>query len=250
MSYAIFFPQLNLREGAMLDFWGVVAVVVAIAVNLTAIATIMPRSLAGRLALAALSGAWVGAAAALAAAGELADATSRLIPLIGVLFAAPLLFMALWALISARLRTMLFEIPMPLLIGLNIMRVFGLFFVLLASAGRLGGPFPYSAGWGDVITGVAAIPVAYLAARDAARHARVIAAWNLFGTLDLIVAVFLGVTSTNGSSLQLIDAGAGSAAMQYLPYSLVPTVLVPFYLVTHAIIFVQLASSRRVLRPA
>jgi hypothetical protein len=119
----------------MLDFWGVVAVVVAIAVNLTAIATIMPLSLAGRLALAALSGAWVGGAAALAAAGELADATSRLIPLIGVLFAAPLLLMALWVLISARLRTMLFEIPMPLLIGLNIMRVFGLFFVLLASAG-------------------------------------------------------------------------------------------------------------------
>jgi hypothetical protein len=153
--------------------------------------------------------------------------------------------MAFWALLSARLRMTLLDIPMPLLIGLNVMRVFGLLFVLLASVGRLGGPFPQSAGWGDVITGVLAIPVAYLAARDAARHAGIIAAWNLFGALDLIAAVFLGVTSANGSPLQLIEAGAGSTAVQYLPYSLIPTVLVPFYLVTHAIIFAQLAEHRR-----
>ena len=32
----------------------------------------------------------------------------------------------------------------------------------------------------------------------------------------------------------------GSQAMQYLPLSLVPTVLVPFYLLTHAIVVAQL----------
>ena len=46
--------------------------------------------------------------------------------------------------------------------------------------------------------------------------------------------------SANGSPLQLIHAGAGSAAVQMLPWSLIPTVLVPFYLITHGIILSQL----------
>jgi hypothetical protein len=37
-----------------------------------------------------------------------------------------------------------------------------------------------------------------------------------------------------------IAAAAGSAAMQQLPWSFVPTVLVPFWLTLHAIIWVQL----------
>jgi hypothetical protein len=33
--------------------------------------------------------------------------------------------------------------------------------------------------------------------------------------------------------------------MQHLPFSVVPTVLVPFYLVTHTTVFVQLGARRR-----
>jgi hypothetical protein len=44
--------------------------------------------------------------------------------------------------------------------------------------------------------------------------------------------------------LQLIHAGVGSEAMQQLPFCLVPTVLVPFYLITHGIIFAQLTGHR------
>lgn len=229
----------------MLDFIGTVIVIAAVIVNLTAIATVIPMSLPARLTFAAGVGIWVGIAIAFSAAGALDDATTRPYPLIGVLFVTPLLVMALWALASARLRTVLLDIPMPLLIGLNFMRIFGVMFLLLASVGRLGGPFPQSAGWGDIITGALAIPVAYLAARTPPRHDGIIAAWNTFGALDLFVAVFLGVTSTNGSTLQLISAGSGAAAMQFLPFSLVPTVLVPFYLLTHAVIFAQLAERRR-----
>jgi hypothetical protein len=42
-----------------------------------------------------------------------------------------------------------FGFPPPLLIGLNAGRVFGVFFLLLAATGRMGGPFPFSAGWGE-----------------------------------------------------------------------------------------------------
>jgi hypothetical protein len=121
---------------------------------------------------------------------------------------------------------------------------------LLAWADRLGGPFPQSAGWGDVITGVLAVAVVRLAAQGSASDDRAIWIWNAFGALDLFAAITLGVMSANGSPLQLIHAGAGSAAVQMLPWSLIPTVLVPFYLITHGIILSQLLTRKTNARAA
>jgi len=123
--------------------------------------------------------------------------------------------------------------------------VLGALFLILAAVGRLHGPFPYSAGWGDVITGTLAIPVAFLAIRASQRADLLIAAWNVFGTLDLFAAVGLGLTSAQGSPLQFLHVGVGSEAMQYLPFALVPTVLVPFFLITHGVVAAQLLARRR-----
>jgi hypothetical protein len=73
-----------------------------------------------------------------------------------------------------------------------------------------------------------------------------VAGWNIFGALDLIAAVALGITSAQNSPLQVFDVGAGSTAVQMLPWSFIPTVLVPFYLIVHGILFVQL---RQAMRP-
>jgi len=89
-------------------------------------------------------------------------------------------------------------------------------------------------------TGALAIPAEWLAASDIRFRNRLIVVWNTFGMLDLIVAVTLGLTSRNGSPLQLIHAGVGTAARQDLPWAFVPTVLVPFVLVAHAAIFARL----------
>jgi hypothetical protein len=72
-------------------------------------------------------------------------------------------------------------------------------------------------------------------------------AWNAFGMLDLVAALAFGIISANGSPLQIIHAGEGSEAVQVLPWSLIPTVLVPIYLIVHGIIFAKLAEiSQRV----
>jgi len=92
--------------------------------------------------------------------------------------------------------------------------------------------------WGDIITAVLALPMLLLA-RDPARHALPLHAWNLFGMADLLLALTLGVTSADGSPLQIFPP-PGSAAMQALPFSLVPTVLVPVWLMMHGAIFVRL----------
>jgi hypothetical protein len=135
------------------------------------------------------------------------------------------------------------SLPMPLLIGLNAGRLVGAFFLLLAASGRLGGPFPFYAGWGDVIVGVVAVPLSMGAASGSAGRGPVLA-WNAFGALDLVLAVTLGTLSSNGFVYQVIEAGPGSQAVQEMPFLLIPTVLVPFYLVMHGVIFAQLRQRR------
>jgi hypothetical protein len=130
------------------------------------------------------------------------------------------------------------SLPLTLLIGLNVGRVFALLFLLLAAEGRLSGPFPYSAAWGDIITGVVAVPMLRFA-QAGGRHKAVLHLWNAFGLTDLVAAIGLGVTSAAGSPLQVFPA-PGSDAMQHLPWSFVPTVLVPLWMILHAIVWAQL----------
>jgi hypothetical protein len=229
----------------MLDLVGAVVGMSAVGVNLVAFTHAVSGTLARRLSLAAIAGGWVGLASGLGAAGKLAFSPDNPLPLIGVLFALPLLVVGVLALRSQKVRAALLAVPMPLLIGLNSLRVLGVLFLLLAAGGRLSGPFPYFAGLGDIITGALAIPLALSVARSG-QPSSAVRGWNVFGALDLFVAVGLGIASATGSPLQLIHASVGSAAMQYLPYCLVPTVLVPFYLITHAIVAAQLAATRAV----
>lgn len=228
----------------MLDLVGAIVGMMAVGINLVAITSVLPGPLARRLIVAAIAGGWVGLASGLGAAGRLAFSPEHPVPLIGVLFATPLLIVGVLALRYPRVRSSLMAIPMQLLIAVNALRVLGVLFLLLAAQGRLSGPFPYSAGIGDIITGVLAIPLALRVARSQEPPVRAISRWNIFGMLDLFVAVGLGITTAAGSPLQLLHTGVGSEAMQYLPSCLVPTVLVPFYLITHAIIAAQLRAPR------
>jgi hypothetical protein len=224
-------------EARMLDVIGTILIGVAMAVILAGIVTTLPLRLAGRLALAGIVGAWVGLAGAVAGAGALSDPVTVL-----AMFATPLVAIVALALAFPAARLALNSVPLPLLVGLNAIRLGGVLFVLLANAGRLAGPFPYVAGWGDFTTAALAIPAAWLAASDIGFRKRLIVAWNTFGMLDLIVAVTLGLVSRNGSPLQLIHAGVGTAALQSLPWAFVPTVLVPFFLVAHGAIFARMRS--------
>jgi hypothetical protein len=226
----------------MLDLVGAIAGMIAISVNLVAFTSVLPGTLPRRLSAAAIAGAWVGLATGLGAADRLAFAPGHPVPLVGVLVAVPLVIMGALASTSPKVRSTLMAIPLSLLIGLNALRVLGVLFLLLAAAGRLSGPFPFSAGLGDIITGAFAIPLALSVVQSQSPSVRAIKCWNIFGILDLLFAIGFGITSAAGSPLQIIHAGVGSEAMQHLPFCLVPTVLVPFYLMTHVIIAMQLSA--------
>lgn len=232
-------------SSSALDFANSIVTMAVIAVNLAAFTQALSTSPGRRLIVAAIGGGWVGVAMFLSAAGRLAYSPNSPAPVLGILLVTPLLAVGVLALTSEKARSALLGVPLALVVGLNAMRLLGGLFLLDVLAGSLNGPFPFFAGLGDMITGALAIPIAIEIARSGRLSPRALAGWNAFGTLDLIVAVGLGITSAAGSPLQLIHAGVGSQAMQYLPLSLVPTVLVPFYLLTHAFIAARLRALSR-----
>jgi len=72
----------------MLDLIGATVGMMAVAINLVAVTSVLPGSLVRRLSLAAIAGAWVGLATGLGAAGKLAFSPDHPVPLVGVLFAS------------------------------------------------------------------------------------------------------------------------------------------------------------------
>ncbi len=229
----------------MLDFVGTVVITASMVVAINAVVSSLRISAALRLGVAVAAGVWIGLMVALGTAGAF-ETGRNAVPLLGILVAGFLLAVAAAVLLFPKVReVLLLLLPMPLIVGLHATRLLGVFFLLLAADGRLAGPFPYFAGWGDIISGAVALPAAWLAARPSVSNDRMVWAWNSFGTLDFVVAVSLGVLSTPGATTQMIDAGVGSAALSQLPWALVPAVLVPFYLVLHMIVFAQLRARRR-----
>ncbi|HSS86455.1 MAG TPA: hypothetical protein VLL30_22100 [Reyranella sp.] len=220
----------------MLDFVGTIVTAALMVLVVTALLVFMDISRSTKLIMAGFVGLWIGLAAAAGAAGWLA--ILRPFPVMGIFVAAPLLAAAIAAAWPAARQAML-SLPLPLMVGLNIGRVAGVLFLLLAAEGRLSGPFPYSAGWGDIIAGAVALPILWLM-QETDRHTTAIHLWNAFGMADLVMAIGLGVTSAANSPLGIFRDGAGSEAMQQLPWSFVPTVLVPLYMILHAIIWVRL----------
>lgn len=219
----------------MLDFLGTVATVALIIFIIATLLAVLDVSRETRIVMAALLGLWVGFAAAGSAAGW--AALTRPFPIMSLFVVAPLA-VAIIATAWPKARAAMLGLPLPLLVGMNVGRVFAVLFLLVAAEGRMSGPFPHSAGWGDIISGVVALPLIWLA-RDPARNKTVLHLWNAFAMLDLVVAIVLGVMSAPGSLLQVFP-DPGSEAMTHLPLSFVPTVLVPMWMVLHAIIWVKL----------
>ncbi len=150
---------------------------------------------------------------------------------------------------SAGLRGELGAIPIERLIGVHVLRLLGAFFVLLHASGRVSAPFGPVAGWGDVAVAGAAPFVAWAAQRQWSAWRALTLAWNTLGLADLLVAVGLGITSVPGAPMQLFFEAPGTTLMGNLPWVLVPTFLVPLFILTHVAVFQRLRRAA-IVRPA
>jgi hypothetical protein len=129
-------------------------------------------------------------------------------------------------------RDFVMSIDLPVMAGIQAWRFGGLGFIALYAYGVLPGLFAWPAGLGDMAIGVTA-PLIILALRRQPAFAagRLFRVWNLLGILDLVVAVGLGAMS---SVLGIgISAEITTFPMGESPLVLVPTFLVPLFVMLH-----------------
>jgi hypothetical protein len=185
--------------------------------------------------VAAFLGSWltiailVGDGANFPVALESHRAISGLVALIPFLIAVIALFS------SRNLRAINTATPTAWLIGIQTYRVAGIMFVYpLLTYGIVPSGFAYPAGIGDGLTGIFAAIVASMVAQTRPHALKWAVAWNLFGTLDLIVAP---------ATALLFQA----RVLDIYPLALVPLFLgPPLGILTHILSLRNLAVSRSV----
>ena len=187
-------------------------------------------------------GAWLGAALLLAPPpASLVNRDrfylSPLIPLFGLIPPAIVaLALALWPAV----RRTIAAVPAPARVGIHVYpglgavyRVVGGGCLIRVAQGPLPRNFALPAGWGDVAIGLAGPLVAFALLRGVSGARGLAAGWNIFGLLDLAVAVGMGT----GYLAPLLTDVAGrlppAGAMGVFPLILVPTFAVPVSVVLH-----------------
>jgi len=156
---------------------------------------------------------------------------------IGLAVAGPVVA-AMLALTSTRVRALVQQLDLRMLVSLQAWRTIGFAFLVLAAMGRLPAGFALPAGLGDIAIALTAPFVA--AALPRAR--RTFLVWTALGIADLLVAVTLGVLYSASAWGVLVD-GTDAAAVTSFPLALIPVFLVPLSLVVHLL---SLVRARRV----
>ena len=118
--------------------------------------------------------------------------------------------------------------------------------LLLHSTRKLPGLVAWPAGVGDIASGLLAPVVGYAYARAPRDTAGFVRAWNVFGILDLVVAVTTGFM-TAPSLIQPIEVQPSSELMTVLPMVLIPIYLVPLSILLH---LASLAKLHRATAPS
>jgi hypothetical protein len=183
---------------------------------------------------------WFAAIVALAGSGVLTWGLKLGAPLVALSIVVPIIVIIVLATLVPGSRRALSAIPLPALIAVHAIRIIGFLFLLLFAAGRLSAPFAPSAGWGDILAGATAVPVAWALASRGTAVRWLVLLWNSVGLLDLVSAAFLGMTSAPGSPLQLFFDPPGSSVIATLPWAMIPVFLVPQLIVGHFAVYRRL----------
>jgi hypothetical protein len=181
---------------------------------------------------AAMLGGWLVASGLLARAGVYHQPSGQATPWFGAAVAGTLLGLLLATRIPVVARILAAPNTPARLVMPHTLRVVGVTFLLVMAQGHLPAVFALPAGLGDIATGLAAPFVAWRLARGGGRPRAV---WfNLFGLLDLVVALSIGFLAGLGPWRPLAVTPS-TEPLSLLPLALVPTVAVPLALALHLV---------------
>jgi hypothetical protein len=153
------------------------------------------------------------------------------IPL-GLFAVVPVAVFGVMYLASARFRDFALSLDLRVLTLAQTWRVGGIIFLILYWQLALPGAFALPAGWGDIAVGASAPIIAWTCLQPLRRGAFVV--WTLFGMLDLISAVTLGVLASQ-TSIGLLAGDVSTRVMAQFPLSLIPTFIVPSLFILHLV---------------
>ena len=181
---------------------------------------------------------WLAAAIALGAMG-IYDVNASEVPTIQYGILLPILIGTLMIWRSEAANRIIDAVPQEWIVGVQLYRALGVIFLILYATGKLPSLFAWPAGIGDIAIGLLAPVVGLAYARAPRKAAGLVAAWNVLGILDLMVAVATAFM-TAPSLLQPIEVQPTSELMTVLPMVLIPTYLVPLSIVLHLASLVKL----------
>lgn len=183
---------------------------------------------------------WLAAAVAGGVSGAVGDPDAPPLALAGLILLPIGTFLVAYA-TSASFRALTDRISLPWIVGAHVWRFVGLGFVIGWLNGALPAAFALPAGLGDVAVALGAL-LLVPRLRKGAVSRRWFLAWNVFGFVDLVAALVLGMLYSNGPSGVLAAGSVTTEPMINFPVSLIPTFLVPLFLLLHGLTFKRIAS--------
>ena len=137
---------------------------------------------------------------------------------------------------SNRFRRIVSRIPSSCIVAAHSLRIVpGVVLLALFEMGLLPATFALGAGYGDIISGVLALPVAWMLAMRfemAQKHALI---WNSIGLFDLIFAIGVGGSTVAPNTIEVAARGGSIGFINWFLF--LPTFPVPLWISTHIVLY-------------
>lgn len=127
-------------------------------------------------------------------------------------------------------------------------RIMGLLFIVDYYRGLMPAGFAFPAGLGDIAIGLTAPLMAYLVDSSYRHKDRVLKLWNILGITDLVLAVTLGLLHSQ-TPIGVMTGTTTTFLMGVFPRNLIPTFLVPLFVIVHIITLKGLKRNAPASRP-
>jgi hypothetical protein len=151
-------------------------------------------------------------------------------------FVVPILGFVLAYSASPSFRAFTDTIPLGLLVGSHLWRFVGVGFVIGWLTGALPAGFGIPEGFGDIIAAAGALALLPGIRRGTVSRGWLLT-WNIFGFLDLLSAITVGLLFSESAVGVLHTATSNTRLLATFPVSLIPTFFVPLFLLVHALTF-------------
>lgn len=140
-------------------------------------------------------------------------------------------------------KTIIMAIPLPSLILLQTARVIGGVFFVAYLNGLLPAYWAITTAAGDIITGVFAPLVAYVASQKIAHWKWYVTLWSMVGIADFVHGIIVALLSSP-APFQIYYPLPTLDAMNYLPFVFIPLFSMPLLLIVHIIILLRVRNQK------